>query len=193
MYFCNNACIQLHRIRPIYFICIIFQNNIKFGSPPIGPSIKLLIDKHGLYITLWGYSADSESVTIHDSNCRCISYPFVEWQEVKKINYGHSKTSKTYYAVSITNFAKRNAKRFRLMLSSMSASAVTKFFFIISETVEATRSILEIHHHVALDNLYIFRNDVSSYLRSAANGINVIIVGSCLNRDFSITAQSISK
>ena len=61
--------------------------------------------------------------------------------------------------------------RFRLMLSSMSAAAVTKwFFFNISETI----SDFKIYHKVALDSLCISTgNDVINYFRSVTNRTNV--------------------
>ena len=64
-------------------------------------------------------------------------------------------------------------KRFRLMLSSMSAAAVgTKCFFNISETIRA--SLFKIYQKVALDSLYISTgNDVINYFRSEANRTNV--------------------
>ena len=63
------------------------------------------------------------------------------------------------------------------MLSSMSATAVTKWFFeYLSETIKA--SDFRIYHKVALDILYILTgNDVINYFWSAANRTNVFILG----------------
>ena len=68
--------------------------------------------------------------------------------------------------------------RFRLMLSSMSASAtasaaaVTKYFLNISETVRA--SDFQISRKVDLDSIYISTgSDIINYFQSAANLTNV--------------------
>ena len=67
-------------------------------------------------------------------------------------------------------------KRFRLMLSPMSAATVTKCFFNISETTRASN--FKMYHHLADDSFCILtRNDKTSYFRSAANRIIVFIWG----------------
>ena len=53
---------------------------------------------------------------------------------------------------------------------------VKGFFFNISETTRTSN--FKIYRKVALDSLYILTgNDVISYFRSAANRINVVILG----------------
>ena len=63
------------------------------------------------------------------------------------------------------------------MLSSMSAVAVTKCFFLkILETIRA--SYFKIYHKVALDSPDILTgNDITRCFRSAENRINVLILG----------------
>ena len=83
--------------------------------------------------------------------------------------------------------------RFRLMLSSMSASAAIKWFFgSISETIRASN--FEIYHNVAHDSLYMSTgNVVTIYIQCGANSANVSIYGPCSGRDFSTTAQPLTK
>ena len=79
------------------------------------------------------------------------------------------------YDIVIASLLSETRKRFRTMLSSMSAatSTVTKWFFEnISETVRA--SDIKIYRNVALNSLYIStRNDVMNYFRSEATRTNV--------------------
>ena len=67
--------------------------------------------------------------------------------------------------------------RFRLILSSMSATAFAaspNAFFNISEVNKA--SDFKIQNNIAIDRLYIFTgNDATSYFRSAENRIHVSI------------------
>ena len=64
--------------------------------------------------------------------------------------------------------------------------------FIILETTRACR--FQIYHNVAFDSLYIpTENDITTYFRSAANRIHVLIWGSYLGCDCLITVRSISK
>ena len=73
--------------------------------------------------------------------------------------------------ITLLAFLSETPKRFRLMLSSMSASAAIAklFFFNISETIRA--SDFNIYHKVALDSLYISTgNDV---INSEANSTNM--------------------
>ena len=69
--------------------------------------------------------------------------------------------------------------RFRLILSSMSASAavITKTSFLISRKLLELASNFTIYHNLAHNSLYSpTGNDVTIYFRSAANRTNVFIL-----------------
>ena len=97
-------------------------------------------------------------------------------------------------AVEILGFVfKRNAKAFSLSaIVDVLRRRHGMIWGNISETTRAGN--FKIYQHAALNTLNLSTgNDVAIYFQSAANCINLFILGSRSGRNFSITVSSISK